>query len=111
VDDPLDATPVHLGCGIWGTICVGLLASQSYIQQVYQKEATTYGLFLGGGFGQLWVQLVGCLVVVSWSFVQSCVLFYFLNKFHLLRVDSETELAGIDNTKHGGPAYPYFQQM
>ena len=109
IDDPLDATPVHLFCGLWGTFAVSLFANKNHVEQVY-GESNVYGLFLGGGFGQMWVQIVGIIAVTGWSALVSFILFWTLNKFYLLRVNQDIELAGLDNTKHGGPAYPYFQQ-
>ncbi len=115
IDDPLDASPVHLFGGLWGVFSTSLFANQKYVTQVYHQgsdELTdVYGLFLGGGFGQVWVQLVGIIAIVLWAFGCSWILFQVLKKLHILRVEPETELAGLDNTKHGGPAYPYFQQL
>lgn len=62
-------------------------------------------------FQQLWVQLVGIIAVAAWALVHAGVLFWVLNRMFLLRVEQDTELAGLDNTKHAGPAYPYFQMI
>jgi Amt family ammonium transporter len=109
VDDPLNASPVHLFCGGWGVLSVGLFADEDFVKELYGGSA--YGLFVGGGFGQIWVQLVGMLAVSLWSAAIAFVIFWILNSRNLLRVDAETELAGLDNTKHGGSAYPYFQTL
>jgi len=109
IDDPLDAAPVHMFCGIWGVFSTSLFATKENMEEVLGRAVDVYGLFYGGGFGQVWVQLVGILSVMGWSLFWSFLLFKLLDKFHLLRVEEFSELAGLDNTKHGGPAYPYFQ--
>ncbi len=72
LDDPLDATAVHLCSGLWGTFSVSLFASQNHVHQVYGGDKV-YGLFMGGGFGQMWVQLVAIIAVSAWSFTISCI--------------------------------------
>ena len=51
IDDPVGATAVHLCCGVFGTICVGLFA-----QSGVTSLSTVDGLFFGGGFGLLGIQ-------------------------------------------------------
>jgi hypothetical protein len=55
------------------------------------------------------IQLLGVVTIFSWSGFFSLIVFVILDRFRLLRVPADTERAGLDNTKHGGPAYPYFQ--
>lgn len=54
------------------------------------------------------MQLLGLSVSVAWSAAWALPLFKGLAYFKALRVDQVTELAGIDNIEHGGPAYPEF---
>ena len=64
IDDPVGATSVHLGCGVFGTLCVGLFAEEGVT-----SLSTRNGLFFGGGFGLLGVQILGVLAVGIFTFV------------------------------------------
>ena len=105
VDDPVGAVSVHCVNGVWGTLAVGLFAA---------PEALGYGnsmvgLFYGGGFKFLGVQLVGVAMTCLWAFGLGLVLFYVLKRLGMLRVDAKTELKGLDVTEHGQDAYASFQ--
>ncbi|MBR0090071.1 MAG: ammonium transporter, partial [Clostridia bacterium] len=63
IDDPVGAVAVHCLNGIWGTLAVGLFATPS------APESTIKGLFYGGGFGQLVLQLAGIGSVAVWTAV------------------------------------------
>ena len=67
------------------------------------------GLFYGGGFKFLGVQLVGVAMTCLWAFGLGLVLFYVLKRLGMLRVDAKTELKGLDVTEHGQDAYASFQ--
>jgi Amt family ammonium transporter len=62
VDDVVDASPVHLGCGAWGLIAVGLFASPNYV-----GGSEFYGVVYGGNPVQLGIQVLGMVVILSWS--------------------------------------------
>jgi len=111
IDDPLDSSAIHLGCGIWGALSVGIFATQRELNVILRKETSVYGLFLGGGFEQLGIQVLGITVVILWCLISSCILFLIMKKFNLLRIDPTKELMGIDMDHHGGPAYPNFQNV
>ena len=103
VDDPVGATSVHLGCGVFGTICVGLFA-----QEGVTSLSATNGLFYGGGFGPLGIQLLGILAVGAFVFVSTVVIWWILKKTVGIRVSREEEIAGLDIGEHGNYAYPDF---
>ena len=103
VDDPVGATSVHLGCGVFGTICVGLFA-----QEGVTSLSATNGLFYGGGFGPLGIQLLGILAVGAFVFVSTYVIWWILKKTVGIRVSREEEIAGLDIGEHGNYAYPDF---
>ncbi len=103
VDDPVGATSVHLGCGVFGTLCVGLFA-----QSGVTSLATVDGLFFGGGFGQLGVQLVGILAVGAFTFLAAGLVWLVLKATVGIRVSREEELTGLDVGEHGNMAYPDF---
>ena len=101
VDDPVGAISAHGVVGAWGTIAVGLFAQE--------KFGGVNGLFFGGGFGQLGVQIVGVLAVFVWTFVTSLVLFKVIKATVGLRVSRDEELRGLDIEEHGTEAYTDFE--
>ena len=103
VDDPVGATSVHLVCGVFGTICVGLFAKEDVT-----TLSSRSGLFYGGGFGLLGVQLLGIIVVGIFVFATSSLVWYALKKTVGIRVSAEEEMAGLDIGEHGNRAYPDF---
>lgn len=103
VDDPVGATSVHLCCGIFGTLCIGLFA-----QEGVTSLSTRNGLFYGGGLGLLGTQFVGIFAVGIFGFVSTSLVWYVLKKIIGIRVSKEEELAGLDVGEHGNIAYPDF---
>ncbi len=103
IDDPVGATSVHLGCGTFGTLCVGLLA-----QEGVTSLSTRNGLFFGGGFGLLGTQIVGILAIGIFGFVTTSLVWLALKKTIGIRVSTEEEIAGLDIGEHGNIAYPDF---
>jgi Amt family ammonium transporter len=99
VDDPVGAVSVHGVCGAFGTICVGLFASQDV--DGFWKQ----GLLLGGGPDQLVSQLIGIGSVLLWVSVTSIILFAAIKATIGLRVSEEEEVAGLDVLEHGSPGY------
>ncbi|KAL6899422.1 hypothetical protein ACP4OV_006080 [Aristida adscensionis] len=108
-DDPLEAAQLHGGCGAWGVLFTGLFARREYVEQVYGGGAPgrPYGLFMGGGGRLLAANVVLVVVVAAWVSCTMAPLFLALNKMGLLRVSPEDEMAGMDQTRHGGFAYAY----
>lgn len=111
IDDPIGAVPVHLVCGVWGTLAVGLFASGSYGLPGPEGADTSIrikGLLYGGGFDQFLAQLVGSLsAIVVVGGVGFALMFGVkaLRGSWALRVDADGELEGIDLHEHGTPAY------
>ena len=103
IDDPVGATSVHLGCGTFGTLCVGLFA-----QEGVTSLSTRNGLFFGGGFGLLGTQIVGILAIGVFGFVTTALVWLALKKTIGIRVSTEEEIAGLDIGEHGNMAYPDF---
>jgi len=99
IDDPVGAVPVHLVCGIWGTLAVGLFAT-------LPGNTGTTGLFAGGGATLLIAQIVGVLAVGIWTALTCGIMFYAIKYTVGLRVSAEEELAGLDGFEHGEVAYP-----
>ncbi len=103
VDDPVGAFSVHGVCGIWGTLVVGLWGFD------IQGDGSALGLFVGGGFNQLWVQFVGCAAYAIWTLVTCWIAWKIIASFFGgIRVSESEEIAGLDIGEHGMEAYPDF---
>jgi Amt family ammonium transporter len=105
VDDPVGAIAVHGINGIWGTLAVGLFATDSIpggVAGVTGQAAK--GLFYGGGFGQLGIQIAGVLAILAWTIVTMTLAFLAIKKTIGLRVTAEEEILGLDVTEHGLPS-------
>jgi len=103
VDDPVGATSVHLVCGVFGTICVGLFA-----QEGVTSLSTVNGLFFGGGLSLLTTEIIGIIAVGAFTFVSSALVWYLLKATVGIRVSLEEEIQGLDIGEHGNSAYPNF---
>jgi Amt family ammonium transporter len=103
IDDPVGATSVHLTNGIWGTLALGLFANP-----IYGATGPLPGLFYGGGLSQLWMQVVGVVMVGAWCFGTGLLLFFIIKKTMGLRVSAEEEVRGLDVDEHGMSGYPDF---
>ncbi len=107
VDDPVGAVAVHMMNGMWGTIAVGLFATTSA-----PGNDTVKGLFYGGGFKQLGIQLLGFITVAAWTAVTITIAFVIIKKTIGLRVTEEEEIVGLDSMEHGlASAYSGFSIM
>ncbi|MBR3309007.1 MAG: ammonium transporter [Lachnospiraceae bacterium] len=106
IDDPVGAVAVHCLNGIWGTIAVGLFATTSAPGYSIADSSGTVicGLFYGGGFKLLGLQLLGFASVACWTAVFITVAFLVIKKIFGLRVTREEETLGLDNTEHGLPS-------
>ncbi len=86
LDDPVGATSVHLVCGIWGTLAVGLFGAKA-------------------GLAQLWVQLYGTLAIGAFTFIFAFAVMYVLKVTVGIRVSDEEEARGLDHSEHDMAAY------
>ena len=103
VDDPVGATSVHLVCGIFGTLCVGLFA-----EDWVSPNTTGNGLLFGGGAGLLVAQIKGVVAVGAFVLVASSVAWYIIKAVMGIRVTLHEEIEGLDIGEHGNQAYPDF---
>ncbi|MEL6867095.1 MAG: ammonium transporter [Bacteroidota bacterium] len=92
LDDPVGATSVHLVCGLWGTLAVGLFGAKA-------------------GLTQLWVQLYGTLAVGAFTFIFAFSVLYILKITVGIRVSEEEELKGLDVAEHDMKAYDKLEPM
>lgn len=107
LDDPVGALSVHLVNGVFGTLAVGLFADAA----AAPVTGPANGLFFGGGFGQLWAQIVGVATVGGYTLGVSLVAFAVIKAVMGLRVSAEEEIEGLDVGEHGNSAYPDFQTV
>ena len=90
LDDPVGAIAVHLICGIWGTLAVGIFGAMASLDQ-----------FL--------VQLIGVGIIGAFSVITSLIILYIIKKTLGLRVEKDEELKGLDLSEHGMDAYADFR--
>lgn len=90
LDDPVGAVAVHLICGIWGTLAVGIFGDMA-------------------GLDQFLIQLAGVGIVGAFSVVCSFAILVPIKATMGLRVDKEEELKGLDLSEHGMDAYADFR--
>jgi len=90
LDDPVGAIAVHLICGVWGTLAVGLFGAKA-------------------GFDQFIIQLVGVSCYAGFCIITSFVIIYTLKKTVGIRVSEREELEGLDAHEHKMDAYPDFR--
>jgi len=90
LDDPVGAISVHLVCGIFGTLAVGLFGAKA-------------------GIPQLINQFIGVAAVGAFTFIFALALFLILKVTMGIRVSAEEEIEGLDIGEHGNEAYPDFQ--
>ncbi|RLS31988.1 MAG: ammonium transporter [Planctomycetota bacterium] len=115
IDDPVGATSVHLVCGIFGTLCVGLFTVADLSGTVLNTPFGTAaaggpyaGLFFGGGAKQLIAQLVGVLLVGAYVVPVSAIAWLIIKATVGLRVSPQDEIEGLDICEHGNEAYHGF---
>ena len=103
IDDPVGAISVHGVCGALGTILTGFFAT---------GVSTMKGVFHGGGFRFLGVQLLGVAATIAWTAAVITVVFTLIRKTIGLRADAADEVMGLDRSEHGLPtAYSGFTIM
>ena len=90
LDDPVGAVAVHLICGIWGTLAVGIFGAMA-------------------GFDQFLVQLIGVGIVGAFCVATSFIILFIVKVTTGLRVDKEEEINGLDLSEHGMEAYADFR--
>ena len=106
IDDPVGAVAVHFMNGLWGTLATGLFATKT------APGSELNGLFYGGGFVLLKIQIIGIVCVCAWTAVTISLTFTIIKATIGLRVTEEEEIIGLDGPEHGlTSAYAGFSMM
>jgi Amt family ammonium transporter len=92
IDDPVGALSVHLVCGIFGTLAVGIWGDKA-------------------SWSQLWYQFIGIVSVAAFVITFTVALWAVLKKIMGLRVSEEEEYEGLDFGEHAMEAYPEFEKV
>ncbi|GIH74896.1 ammonium transporter [Planobispora longispora] len=98
-DDSLDVVGVHLVGGVIGAVALGFVAAYPFL------DGQNKGLFYGGGWTQLGLQVLGPVAVGAYSFIVSYILGKIIDKTIGFRITAEDEVAGIDITTHAETGY------
>lgn len=93
IDDPVGAVSVHMVNGMWGTLAVGLFSNGG--------DGVGVGLFYGGGFRQLGVQVLGIISVAAYVLIVMFIVFKIIDRTVGLRVPAQVEIGGLDMHEHG----------
>ncbi|MEE8556687.1 MAG: Ammonia transporter, partial [Myxococcota bacterium] len=88
IDDPVGAISVHLTCGVWGTLAVGLFGAKA-------------------GALQFLYQFIGVAAYGAASFGSALLIFGVVRVLMGLRVSAEEEVEGLDYAEHGMHAYDF----
>ncbi len=90
LDDPVGAIAVHLACGIWGTLAVGIFGALASVSQFIS-------------------QLIGVVSYAAICIISSFIILFVLKKTVGIRVSEIEEIEGLDVHEHGMDAYPDFR--
>lgn len=93
IDDPIEASPVHGFCGIWGLIAVGIFDTEYGLISSNEQKGHFFG-----------IQLLGCLIIVAWVAVLSLAFFLPTKALRMLRVPLIEEVIGLDIAEMGTQA-------
>jgi Amt family ammonium transporter len=105
IDDPIGAVAVHGISGVWGTVATGLFAVPALAATLNTGRG---GFVYTGSLHQVWVQLLGLAAVGAFTFSASFGCLWVMKRLWGIRVEEETETAGLDVSEHGMWGYPEF---
>jgi ammonium transporter, Amt family len=108
IDDAVGASSVHLACGVWGIVSIGLFAEPTLTPFAANAKSGLGGLLVGGDAQILITQIIGSAATIAWCAVTSIIMFAGLKATKHLRVNPKAEADGnfIDNYEHGESIWP-----
>ncbi|XP_064620896.1 putative ammonium transporter 3 [Lineus longissimus] len=96
IDDPVGCIPVHMMCGVWGLVCIGLFGQPDTIG----GTTKLYGVFYGGEYYLLCVQVLCVLIIIIWTVITSTIILTCIDLTIGLRISKEEEILGSDIVEH-----------
>lgn len=109
IDDAVGASSVHLACGVWGIVAIGLFAEPSLTPFAANVKSGLGGILVAGGSADILItQIIGSAATIVWCAVTSVIMFGALKAIGHLRVNPKAEMDGnsIDNFEHGQSVWP-----
>jgi ammonium transporter, Amt family len=106
IDDPVGAFAVHGMNGMMGTLSIGFFGLASLTNKPAGENAGLSGLFMGGGFRLLGIQLIGVAAIAAFTVAFAFLMFGGLKAVGRLRVDPMGDAIGIDAYEHGASVWP-----
>lgn len=100
IDDVVEATPIHMGGGIWGLLAVAFFDTQS---GVFYNNAGS-GRYLG-------YQILGIVVIFAWVTLISFPYFWVMKFYGKLRLSKSIEIVGLDIAEMGGVSESHYKQL
>jgi len=97
IDDPVNCVATHAGSAVWGMIAVALFVEKEKDEGFSHEE----GLFKGGGWRLLGIQLLACVVTAAWGVLTTVMLLFVIEKTIGIRLTREEEQQGCDLVEHG----------
>lgn len=91
IDDPIEAVPINMFCGIWGTLATAFFDNERGLV----SSSDSKGKFFG-------VQLLGIVSISLWTALVSTSYFLIMKKFNKFRIDASIEVIGLDIAEMGG---------
>lgn len=105
IDDPVGCVPTHFFASVWGLVAVGLFAEKDTLENLSED----YGVFKGGSWKKLGVQLLAAVAVTAWAAPVTYILLATINRFVTLRMPLEMEVEGADKWEHGIEAESFME--
>jgi Amt family ammonium transporter len=100
IDDVVEATPIHLGGGIWGLLAVAFFDTD---------RGVLYGGKDSGSY--LGYQILGIIVIFAWVTAISFPYFYVMKIYGKLRLSKSIEIVGLDIAEMGGVSEHTYKQL
>lgn len=111
IDDPVGCVPTHAVAGVWGLLAVAFFAEKDILKD--EPSADDYGIFKGGPWRFLGVQLLLTVAVAAWAAITTFLELLLIDKLVGMRMSLEDELVGADKVEHGieygVPVTPYIR--